>query len=47
MRYNFVKYILFQREVLDLIGLMFASGTANTNTNEETYHAEVHLPEFP
>jgi hypothetical protein len=30
MRYNFIEYILFQREVLDLIRLILASGTANT-----------------
>ena len=47
MRYNFVEYILFQREVFDLIRLIPASGIVNTKTSEATHHAEMHLPEFP
>jgi hypothetical protein len=46
MRYNFIEYILFEREVLDLIRLILASGNANTKTNEATHHAKMHLPEF-
>ena len=30
MRYNFIEYILFQREVLDLIRLVLALETAST-----------------
>jgi hypothetical protein len=30
MRYDFIEYILFQREVLNLIRLILASETANT-----------------
>ena len=46
MRYNFIEYIFFQREVLDLIRLIPASEKSNTKTRDETYHAEMRLPEF-
>ena len=46
MRYNFIEYILFQGEVLNLIRLILASETANTQTCEAIYHAEMRLPEF-